>query len=419
MGYSGNSRGAGSPLRSVILAVLLASLLASCTVGPNYVRAPAPVPEQYKELKGWKVAAPIDTVNRGAWWSVYKDKLLDKLASQVEISNQNVIAAAAAYEQALAIVRQAQASLFPTLTGSYTATRSYTGPQAAQPNSVSTGVATYTTIINPQAAGSWAPDVWGKVRRQIESNVAAAQVSAADLDNAKLSAQAMLAIAYFNLSTVNSLRLLLDRTIVEYKAILEVVKNQVATGTVPHSDEDAVETQLSNTQVMATNADLQRAQFEHAIAVLIGRPPADLTIARHYLGQKIPKIPVTVPSLLLERRPDVAAAERQMQEQNALIGVAVAAYYPNITLGGAIGAAGAIPLPFNAAYTVWSLGAAASETIFDGGLRGAQVDAARAVYWQSIANYRQTVLTAFPASGRSTRRHPHSHEIVEGGRGRR
>ena len=173
------------------------------------------------------------------------------------------------------------------------------------------------------------------------------------------------------------------------------MQNQVATGVVPRSDEDAVKTQLANTQALATNTDLQRAQFEHAIAVLIGRPPAELTIARRYLAQNIPKIPVTVPSLLLERRPDVAAAERRMQEQNALIGVAVAGYYPNITLGGAIGLAGAIPLPFNAAYTVWSLGAAASDTIFDGGLRGAQVDAARAVYWQSIANYRQTVLTAF------------------------
>jgi NodT family efflux transporter outer membrane factor (OMF) lipoprotein len=384
-----------SPLRSVVLLALLGSSLAACVVGPDYVAAPAPVPEQYKELKGWKVAAPNDTVDRGAWWSVYKDKLLDKLASQVEISNQNVIAAAAAYEQARAIIREAQASLFPTLTGSYNATRSYTGPRAAQTSGVQPGVSTYTTIINPQAAGTWAPDVWGKVRRQIESNVAAAQVSAADLDNAKLSAQAMLAIAYFNLSATKSLRLLLDRTIVEYKATLGVVKNQVATGTVPRSDKDAVETQLANTQAMATNTDLQRAQFEHAIAVLIGRPPAELTIVRRYLPQNIPKIPVTVPSLLLERRPDVAAAERRMQEQNALIGVAVAGYYPNITLGGAIGLAGAVPLPFNAAYTVWSAGAAASETIFDGGLRGAQVDAARAVYWQSIANYRQTVLTAF------------------------
>jgi NodT family efflux transporter outer membrane factor (OMF) lipoprotein len=177
---------------------------------------------------------------------------------------------------------------------------------------------------------------------------------------------------------------------------LEIVRNQHTTGVVSHADEDAVNTQLLNTQAMATNTALQRAQFEHAIAVLIGRPPAELTIARRLLAQRIPTTPVTVPSLLLERRPDIAAAERQMQEQNALIGVAVAAYYPNISLSGAIGLSSSIvPLPFNVANTVWSLGASASETVFDGGLRGAQVDAARAVYWQSVANYRQTVLAAF------------------------
>ena len=385
-----------SPLRSGVLAALFGSSLAACTVGPDYVRAPAPVPNQYKELKGWKVAAPIDTLDRGAWWSVYKDKRLNELAPQVEISNENVKAAAAAYEQARAIIREAQASLFPTLTGGYSATRSYTGPGAPQTTGQPPlGVATYTTIFNPQAAGSWTPDVWGKVRRQIESNVAAAQVSAADLANAKLSAQAMLAVAYFNLSATDSLRSLLERTIVDYKRTLEIVRNQAVVGVLSHADEDAVKTQLSNTQALATNTDLQRAQFEHAIAVLIGRPPAELTIGRRPLAQSIPKIPVTVPSLLLERRPDVAAAERQMQEQNALIGVAVAAYYPNISLSGAIGLSGGVPLPFNVANTVWSLGGAASETLFDAGLRGAQVDAARAVYWQSVANYRQTVLTAF------------------------
>ena len=173
------------------------------------------------------------------------------------------------------------------------------------------------------------------------------------------------------------------------------MRNQVANGAVSRADQDAVETQLYSTQALATNTALQRAQFEHAIAVLIGRPPADLTIARRPLAQNIPKIPVTVPSSLLERRPDVAAAERQMQEQNALIGVAVAGYFPNITLGGAINLAGGAVFPFNVANTAWSLGAAATEVLFDGGLRGAQVDAARAVYWQSVANYRQTVLTAF------------------------
>ncbi len=381
-------------LRSVILAVLLGTSLAGCTVGPDYVRAPAPVPGQYKELKGWKVATPSDTVDRGPWWSVYKDKRLDELLPQVEISNENVKAAAAAYEQARALIREAQASLFPTLTGGYSATRSYASPNV--PQTVGQGLTPYTTIYNPQAAGSWAPDVWGKVRRQIESNVAAAQVSAADLANAKLSAQATLAVAYFNLATTDSLRALLDKTIADYKRTLQIVRNQHTTGVVSHADEDAVNTQLLNTQAMATNTALQRAQFEHAIAVLIGRPPAELTIARRLLAQRIPTIPVTVPSLLLERRPDIAAAERQMQEQNALIGVAVAAYYPNISLNGAFGFSSSVaPLPFNVANTVWSLGAAASETVFDGGLRGAQVDAARAVYWQSVASYRQTVLTAF------------------------
>ena len=385
-----------SLLWPVILAALLGSILAGCTVGPDYVRSSAPVSGQYKELKGWKVAAPSDTVDRGPWWSVYKDKRLDELLPQVEISNQNVAAAAAAYEQARAVIREAQANLFPTLTGGYGVTRSYTGPGAPQtPGAPPSGVPTYTTTFNPQAAGSWAPDVWGKVRRQIESSVAAAQVNAADLANAKLSAQATLAVAYFNLATTDSLRALFDKTIADYQRTLEIVRNQHTTGVVSHADEDAVKTQLLNTQALATNTALQRAQFEHAIAVLIGRPPAELTIARRFLAQHIPTIPVAVPSLLLERRPDIAAAERQMQEQNALIGVAVAAYYPNISLNGAIGVAGPLPLPFNVANTVWSLGANASETVFDAGLRGAQVDAARAAYWQSVANYRQTVLAAF------------------------
>jgi NodT family efflux transporter outer membrane factor (OMF) lipoprotein len=381
--------------RSVVLTALLGSSLAACTVGPDYVRAPAPVPGQYKELKGWKVATPSDTLARGPWWAVYRDKRLDELVPRVEISNQNVVAAAAAYEQARAMIREAQASLFPTLTGGDSVTRSYTGAKVPQTTGIQPGVAIYTNIYNPQVAGSWAPDVWGKVRRQIESNVAAAQVSAADLANAKLSAQAMLTIAYFNLAATDSLRALLDKTIADYQRTLRIVQNQVTTGAVVHADEDAVRTQLANTQALATNTDLQRAQFEHAIAVLIGRPPAELSIARRSLAQSIPKIPVTVPSLLLERRPDIAATERQMQGQNALIGVAVAAYYPNISLSGALGLSGAVPLPFNVANAVWSLGAAASETVFDGGLRGAQVDAARAAYWQSVANYRQTVLTAF------------------------
>jgi NodT family efflux transporter outer membrane factor (OMF) lipoprotein len=222
-----------------------------------------------------------------------------------------------------------------------------------------------------------------------------ALATTADLANAKLSAQALLAVAYFNLSATDSLRSLLDKKVVEYQHTLEIVNNAFATGTVSRADVAAAEAQLLNTQALAINTGLQRTQFEHAIAVLTGHPPAELTIATRSLAQNVPKVPVSIPSLLLERRPDVAAAERQMQEQNALIGVAVAAYYPNISLNGTIGFSGRVPLPFNVANVLWSFGAAGSETVFDGGLRGAQVDAARAVYLQSVANYRQTVLTAF------------------------
>ena len=385
-----------APIRParLVLAVLLGSGLAACTVGPNYVRAPAPVSAKFKEQKGWKLATPSETVDRGPWWSVYRDKRLDGLVRQVEISNETVKAAAASYEEARAIIRQAQSSLFPTLTGGDSVTRSFVGARAAGvSNTVSTSGA--TTVYSPQAQGTWSPDIWGKIRRQIESNVAAAQASAADLANVTLSAQAMLAAAYFNLAATDSRRALLDRTIVNYQRTLEIVRNHYTTGTVSRADVTAAETQLLNTQSLVFNTVLQRAQLEHAIAVLTGRPPAELSLAPRGLAEHVPKIPVMVPSALLERRPDVAAAERQMQEQNALIGVALAAYYPNITLNGTIGFTGNLPLPLNVGNVVWTAAAAASETVFDGGLRGAQVDAARAVYMQSVANYRQIVLTAF------------------------
>lgn len=366
--------------------------LASCTVGPDYARAPAPVPEKFKELKGWKVATPSDTVERGAWWSLYKDSALDGLARQVEISNQTVAASAAAYEQARAVIREAQAGLFPTVTANYSVTRSHSG---AAVGGAGAGVATTTTVYNPQANATWTVDVWGSIRRQIEADTASAQASAADLANAKLSAQAQLAIAYFNLRAADSLRSLLDRTAAEYKRTVEITKNQYGSGTVTRADVIAAETQLLNVQAMAINVDVQRTAFEHAIAMLIGRPPAELTLARRALAASIPNIPVTIPSSLLERRPDIAAAERTMQQQNALIGVAIAAFYPTISLSGALGFSGNTPLPFNVAHEIWSLGGAAAQTVFDGGLHSAQLDAARAVYWQSVATYRQTVLTAF------------------------
>ena len=224
---------------------------------------------------------------------------------------------------------------------------------------------------------------------------AAAQANSADLANVKLSAQAQLAIAYFNLRAANSLRDLLNRTVAEYKRTLVITQNQYNAGTVSRADVITAQTQVLNVEAQAINVGVQRAQFEHAIAILTGRPPAELTIAPHVLSGGIPKIPVVLPSTLLERRPDIAASERSMQQENALIGVAIAGYFPDISLSGVLQWIGKNPLPFDVSHEVWSLGAAAAQPIFNGGLTSAQVDVARAVYWQSVANYRQTVLTAF------------------------
>jgi NodT family efflux transporter outer membrane factor (OMF) lipoprotein len=384
--------------------LLLVFALAGCAVGPDYIPEAAPTPTKFKELKGWKVATPSDALNRGDWWAFYRDPKLAFLIKQVEISNQTVAAQAAAYEQARALIREAKAALFPVLNAAYNATRAYNGPKSGAAGAIATAGAagTYTTTFVPGFTGAWDLDVWGKVRRQIESNASAAQASAADLDNAKLSAQAQLATAYFNLRAADSLHALLIRTVQQYKKTLNIVRNQFNAGYGPpgstcctSADVATAEAQVFTTEAQAINVGVQRAQFEHAIAILIGRPPAELTIEPHLLAGSIPRTPVIVPSSLLERRPDIAAAERTMQEQNALIGVAVAAFFPDISLSGLFQWTGTHPLPFNVANIVWSLGAAGTQVLFDGGLRSAQVDAARAVYWQSVANYRQTVLTAF------------------------
>jgi len=389
--------------RASALLKIVALTLAGCTIGPNYSPEPAPVPTHYKELKGWKRAQPSDEVARGDWWKVYKDRALDQLLPQIEVSNQTVAAAAAAYEQARAIVREAQAALFPVATAGYTVTRTRTGPLAIG-GSTNVGTvsnprgrgAIYSTTYTVPISATWDLDVWGRLRRQIEANTSGAQASAADLDNAKLAAQAQLAIAYFNLRTSDSLITLLMRTIVEYKKTYEIVNNQFKAGyAVTAGDVATADAQIATTEAQLSNARLQRAQFEHAIAILTGRPPAELGVGPRNLAQHIPKTPLTVPSVLLERRPDIAAAERTMEQQNALIGVAEAAWFPDVSLSAIIQYIGPIPLPLSAARSVASLSASAAETLFNGGLTAAQVDAARAGYWQSIANYRQTVLTAF------------------------
>jgi NodT family efflux transporter outer membrane factor (OMF) lipoprotein len=395
------------------LALTLGLLLGACAVGPNYKPAAAPVPTKYKELKGWKLATPSDALDRGDWWGLYHDRKLDTLMRQVEVSNQTVAAQAAAYENARAVIREAQAALFPTLTANYNYTRTRRGPNISGGSGFSAaggggggsgGGGSYTTTFTPELSASWDLDVWGKVRRQIEANTSAGQASAADLANVKLSQQALLATAYFNMRAMDALRDLLSRTIAEYKKTYNIVNNQAkagygppggAPGGVTRGDVAAAKAQILTVEGQLLNASSQRAQYEHAVAMLTGRPPAELTVAPLPLSGTVPRIPVTVPSTLLERRPDIAQAERTMQQENALIGVAEAAFYPDISLSGVLEWIGKNPLPFSVANEVWSLGAAASQTIFEGGLRAAELDAARATYWQSVANYRQTVLTAF------------------------
>ena len=381
-----------SKLSAVCLAALFSVGSAGCTVGPDYLRAPAPVPAAYKELKGWKRAAPIDDRDRGPWWSVFKDPELESLEPQVELSNQTVAAAEAAYRNSLAIIKEAQAGLFPAISVNYNVTGSHAGSSVG---GGSNGISSTAAISTLAANGSWDLDLWGKIRRTVESDVAGAQVSAADLANAKLSTQSLLATAYYNLRAADALEKLLNETVVAYKKTLEITQNQYKAGTVSKADVATALAQVLTTESSAINVGIERAQFEHAIAVLMGRPPADLSIPPSPLGTRLPDIPVSVLSSLLERRPDIAASERMMQEENALIGGAIALYYPEVSLSGLFGFTGTGALALSIANEVWTAAAAATQPAFDAGLRDAQVEAAAATYYQSVANYRQTVLTAF------------------------
>jgi len=355
-------------------------------VGPDYFRPKTTVPAAFKEAaaprKGWTRASPLDTIDRGPWWEIYRDPYLSALASQVDISNQTVANAASSYVEAREMIKEAQASLFPTVTAGHSTTGAHVPGQTA-------------LTFTPQAAATWDLDVWGRIRRGVESSAAAAQASAADLQNAKLSEQGALLTAYFDLRATDALKDLYDRTAREYQRTLEITQNEYKGGTVSEADVVTAQTQLYAVQAASINTGVLRAQYEHAIAILMGRPPADLTIRRN--GKPLPApppSPVVLPSRLLERRPDIAAAERVLQENNALIGVAVANFYPDINLTAAFSYT-ASPLPAAAVGEAWSIAGTATQTIFDGGLRQAELAAARATYDASVATYRQTVLTAF------------------------
>ena len=367
--------------------------IAGCMVGPDYHRPPAAVPLVFKELPGWKIAQPQDATNKGAWWSVFNDPLLDTLEHKVDVGNQTLAADEAAYRNAIALVAEARAQLYPTLSVTPSVTRSSSGGGS---NGITTSGGSTFTQYSLEANASWEIDVWGRIRRQVESNVATAQADAATLAGARLSEQSLVATNYLSIRVSDALERVLQDTVNGDTRSLQITQNQYNVGVAARSDVLTAQTQLEAAQSALVNVGVARATYEHAIAMLIGVPPASLTIAPVAKVPPVPDIPGVVPAALLERRPDIAAAERTMAAENALIGVAVAAYYPVIDLTALFGYAGN-PLSslIEAANRVWSLGAAATETIFEGGARSAAVASARATYDEAVANYRNTVLTAF------------------------
>ena len=380
------------------LSALGALALSGCMVGPDYHKPALPVPAAYKTAPGWVAAKPADGAPKGAWWSVFNDPVLNQLEPQVAVNNATLKADYYAYQQAVEIVQEERGSLFPSFGLTSTATRSGEGGGGAS----ATAASGFARASGPTTSGtfegnaSWTVDIWGKIRRQVQGDVAAAQVSAADLANATLSAQAELASDYVNLRASDAAIALYQQTVAAYQRSLQITENQAAAGTAAPSDVITARTELEGAQSQLINAGAARAQYEHAIAVLTGHAPEELSIPPGAQMANVPVTPPGVPSTLLERRPDIAAAERVMAEQNALIGVAVGAYYPSLSLS-AMGGYAANPISglFDVSNSLWSLGSNVSETLFEGGTRSAAVAAAGDAYQQSVQNYRQTVLNAF------------------------
>ena len=383
--------------RWAVMAAMLPAL-AACQVGPDYERPPADAPAAYKEApEGWKIAQPADAIARGTWWEIYSDPVLDGLERQVEVSNQNLKAFEAAFRQASAIIREARASYFPTIEGSASVTRSQTGAGATGSQNTVGGPGQPHTRYQVQGAVSdWELDLWGRIGRLVEGDIATAQASAGDLASARLSAQAQLATAYFQLRVSDALKRLFDSEVDAFARSLQITQNRYRAGTAARVDVVQAQAQLDSTRAQAIAVGVQRAQFEHAIAVLIGKAPAEFSLAPTTTVFTTPMVPPDLPSRLLERRPDIAAAERRIAAANAQIGVAIAGYYPDLTFSASYGYQGAnVNTLFGPSTRFWSLGPNLAQTFFDGGLRHAQVDVARASYDQAVANYRQTVLTAF------------------------
>lgn len=376
-------------MRAHVLSIALAiTVLSGCAAGPDYVRPKLTVPADYKEAEGWNRAVPADALDRGTWWTLFQDPALDGLMHQVEVSNQNLAAAEAAYRQARALVREQRASLFPTVSLDGSGTRS---------RSAGSSTSSVGQNYRYDIGASWEPDLWGRIRRNVEGASAQADASAADLASARLAAQGELAANYFQLRESDIEMGLLKATVDAYQRALTITRNRYAASIAAKSDLLQAQTQLANAQASLANLSQQRAQLEHAIAVLVGRTPADFNLAADPAWKaQVPEVPLSLASDLLQRRPDIAAAERRVAAANAQVGVAQSAFFPSFTLSASRGGgASEIGRLFDAPSSLWSLGLSLAQTLFDGGARRATRDAARAGYDQSVAQYRQTALTAF------------------------
>ena len=385
-------------LRPLISATMILAL-AGCSFAPPYQRPGTVTPVAFKEAPGWAAATPADAIAKGQWWLLFNDNVLNDLESKVSVNNQNVAAAAAAYDQARAAVREARASLFPAVDLSAGATRAGTFGHGQTTiiggNTVSTG-SSGSQRYSVTLGATWEPDLWGRIRNTVSQQKAQAQASQADLANATLSAQGELAADYLQLRGIEHQKAILDATVTAYAKALQITTNRYNQGVVARVDVLQAQTQLDSARANAADLERQRATFEHAIAVLVGENPSSFSLTAAAWAPTVPDVPGILPSALVERRPDVAAAERRVAAANANIGIQRSAFFPTIGLSGDVGTqASRLGSLFTAASSLWSLGATAAETLLDFGARSARVAEARAAYNQAVAVYRQTVLTAF------------------------
>ena len=386
-----------------ISVAVLAAMLAGCNVGPKYLPPAVTAPEafkesptQFKEIDGWTVAQPQDAALRGKWWEIYNDPELNALEDELNIDNQNIRQAFENFMQARAVVREARSQYFPTVGAGGSYTRSQTSANVGSTSGATTSSGKQTQVFSLPADVSWEPDLWGRVRNTVRASQYTAQLTAADLENERLAEQASLAEFLFEIRGQDALQKILDDTVEADRKALAIAKGRYDTGLDDQISVVDAQTTLESAQSAAINIGIARAQYEHAIATLIGKPASTFSIPVEPKTSAPPPIPLGIPSQLLERRPDVAAAERNMAAANAQIGVAYAAFYPSLTLSGSGGLeSSAIKHILDWPSRFWSVGTSISETVYDGGLRRATVNQYIATYNANVAAYRQSVLTAF------------------------